>query len=60
VSAFSAEAFLRAQRISAGDFNFTPFVGAALCFLIITIPMTRFTDWLLERQRKRRMAGGLA
>ena len=60
VSAFSAEAFLKAQRISAGDFNFTPFVGAALCFLIITIPMTRFTDWLLERQRKRRMAGGLA
>jgi polar amino acid transport system permease protein len=60
VSAFSVEAFLRAQRISAGDFNFTPFVGAAVCFLIITIPMTRFTDWLLERQRRRRMAGGLA
>jgi polar amino acid transport system permease protein len=60
VSAFSVEAFLRAQRISAGDFNFTPFVGAAVCFLIITIPMTRFTDWLLERQRRRRMAGGSA
>jgi len=59
VSAFSVEAFLRAQRFSAGDFNFTPFVGAAVCFLIITIPMTRFTDWLLERQRRRRMAGGL-
>jgi polar amino acid transport system permease protein len=60
VSAFSVEAFLRAQRVSAGEFNFTPFVGAAICFLIITIPMTRFTDWLLERQRRRRMAGGLA
>jgi polar amino acid transport system permease protein len=59
VSAFSVEAFLRAQRFSAGEFNFTPFVGAAVCFLIITIPMTRFTDWLLERQRRRRMAGGL-
>ncbi|HEX6845093.1 MAG TPA: amino acid ABC transporter permease [Actinomycetota bacterium] len=58
VSAFQAEAFLRAQRASAGSFNFTPFVGAAICFLVITIPMTRFTDWLLERQRKRRMAGG--
>jgi polar amino acid transport system permease protein len=58
VSAFSAEAFLRAQRASAGTFNFTPFVGAAVCFLVITIPMTRFTDWLLERQRRRRMAGG--
>jgi polar amino acid transport system permease protein len=59
VSAFSVEAFLRAQRVSAGDFNFTPFVGAAVCFLIVTIPMTRFTDWLLERQRRRRMAGGV-
>jgi polar amino acid transport system permease protein len=59
VSAFSVEAFLKAQRVSAGDFNFTPFVGAAVCFLIVTIPMTRFTDWLLERQRRRRMAGGL-
>jgi polar amino acid transport system permease protein len=58
VSAFSVEAFLRAQRLSEGNFNFTPFVGAAICFLIITIPMTRFTDWLLERQRRRRMAGG--
>jgi polar amino acid transport system permease protein len=59
VSAFSVEAFLKAQRVSADDFNFTPFVGAAVCFLIITIPMTRFTDWLLERQRRRRMAGGV-
>jgi polar amino acid transport system permease protein len=59
VSAFAAEAFLRSQRASAGSFNFTPFVGAALCFLVITIPMTRFTDWLLERQRRRRMAGGV-
>jgi polar amino acid transport system permease protein len=58
VSAFSVEAFLRAQRASEADFNFTPLVGAAICFLIITIPMTRFTDWLLERQRRRRMAGG--
>jgi len=58
VSAFSVEAFLRAQRASEAAFNFTPLVGAAICFLIITIPMTRFTDWLLERQRRRRMAGG--
>jgi polar amino acid transport system permease protein len=58
VSAFSVEAFLKAQRQSAAAFNFTPFVGAAVCFLIVTIPMTRLTDWLLERQRRRRMAGG--
>jgi polar amino acid transport system permease protein len=59
VSAFTAEAFLASQRASAATFNFTPFVGAAVCFLIVTIPMTRLTDWLLERQRRRRMAGGM-
>ena len=26
-------------------------------FLLITVPLTRFTDWLLERQRRRRQAG---
>jgi polar amino acid transport system permease protein len=60
VSGFIPEAFLKAQIASAGAFNFTPFVGAAICFLVITIPMTRFTDLLLERQRRRRMAGGVA
>jgi polar amino acid transport system permease protein len=59
VSGFIPEAFLEAQISSAATFNFTPFVGAALCFLVITIPMTRFTDWLLERQRRRRQAGGV-
>lgn len=51
------EAFLMGQIYQTGDFNFTPILGTALCFLIITIPMTRFTDWLLERQRRRRQAG---
>jgi polar amino acid transport system permease protein len=60
VSGFIPEAFLEAQIWSAGDFNFTPFVGAALCFLVVTIPMTRFTDWMLERQRRRRQVGTVA
>ena len=60
VSGFLPEAFLEAQISSAATFNFTPFVGAALCFLIITIPMTRFTDWMLERQRRRRQVGAVA
>lgn len=51
------EAFLMSQIYQTGTFNFTHIFGAALCFLIITIPLTRFTDWLLERQRRRRMAG---
>ena len=58
VGATFAEAFLKGQIYAAGDFNFTPIVGVALCFLVITVPMTRTTDWLLERQRRRRQAGG--
>ena len=33
--------------------NFTPYVGAAVIFLAITIPATRFADHLLHRQRQR-------
>jgi polar amino acid transport system permease protein len=50
------EAFTMSQIFQQGNFNFTPILGAALCFLIITIPLTIFTDWLLERQRRQRMA----
>ncbi len=57
VSGVYAEAFLMGQIYQTGKFNFTPILGVALCFLAITIPMTRFTDWLLERQRRRRQAG---
>jgi polar amino acid transport system permease protein len=53
------EAFKQAQIDASGDFNFTPFLGAALLFLAITIPMTRFVDWLLARQRARRQGGTL-
>lgn len=34
--------------------NFTPYVGAAIIFLAITIPATRFTDYLLAKQRRER------
>lgn len=34
--------------------NFTPYVGAALIFLAITIPATRYADYLMARQRSRR------
>jgi hypothetical protein len=32
---------------------------AAFCFVLITIPLARFTDWLIERERRRRQTGGL-
>lgn len=33
--------------------NFTPYVGAALIFLVLTIPETRFVDYLVSRERRR-------
>jgi polar amino acid transport system permease protein len=33
--------------------NFTPYVGAAIIFLCVTIPLTRLTDWLMHRERRR-------
>lgn len=34
--------------------NFTPYVGAALIFLAITIPATRYADHLMSRQQRAR------
>lgn len=45
---------LRQAGIDKSKFaNFTPYVGAAFIFLAITVPLTRFTDWLLTRERDR-------
>jgi polar amino acid transport system permease protein len=53
------EAFREAQIISSANFNYTPYVVAALLFVAMTIPLARLTDWLIARERRRRMAGGV-
>ena len=50
------EALRRADIWQDRLFNFTPFVVAALLFLAVSIPLTRVTDHLLQRER-RRMSG---
>lgn len=52
------EAFRRAQIQSSATFNYTPYVALGLIFLIVTIPLTRFVDVLVARDRSRRQAGG--
>jgi polar amino acid transport system permease protein len=52
------EAFRRAQIESAATFDYTPFLAAAILFVAITIPLARFVDWLLLRDRRRRQVGG--
>jgi polar amino acid transport system permease protein len=51
------EIFRQAQIIEASNFNFTPYLAVALVFLVVTIPMARFTDWLLLRQVRRERGG---
>jgi polar amino acid transport system permease protein len=48
------EAFRQSQIEVAGSFNYTPYVATALIFLVLTIPLTRVTDVLIARERRRR------
>jgi polar amino acid transport system permease protein len=52
------EANKAANIYSETVFNFSSFTVAAILFLILTIPLARFTDRLIERDRRRRLAGG--
>jgi polar amino acid transport system permease protein len=51
------EANKAADIYSEQVFNFSSFTVAAILFLILTIPLARFTDGLIERDRRRRLAG---
>jgi polar amino acid transport system permease protein len=50
------EIFREGQILKAATFNFTPFIAIALVFVVITIPMARFTDWMVARDRARQAA----
>jgi polar amino acid transport system permease protein len=52
------DGFRRAQIYAGQHFNLTSFTGLALCYVLITIPMTRFTDRLLKRDQQRLAARG--
>ncbi len=44
------DSVLQAQIFSTTTYNYTPYVISGLLFLALTIPMTRFTDWVSRRQ----------
>ena len=50
------EVFRQAQIDQSANFNFTPYLVTALLFVVITIPLARFTDYLVERDRRRQFA----
>ena len=54
------EAFRQTQINQSANFNGTYNLVAATLFVLITIPLARFTDWLVARDRRRRQAGRLA
>lgn len=53
------EIFRQSQIIAAAKFNFTPYVATALVFLVVTIPLARFTDWLIARDRRKGRGSGV-
>jgi polar amino acid transport system permease protein len=51
------EGMFSAQDYTQYHFNYTPFVVAAVLFICLTIPLTRFTDWMGRRAMRRQFAG---
>ncbi len=47
------EAFRVAQIEAASNFIYTPLMAAALCYLVVTVPMARWVDHLQAREDRR-------
>lgn len=50
------EVFQQAVLLKGRFFNLSPVTGAALCYLVITVPFTRLVDYLVKRDRERTSA----
>ena len=50
------EIFRAAQIRQAATFNSTPYVITAVIFVLLTVPMARFVDWLVARDQRRASA----
>jgi polar amino acid transport system permease protein len=48
----------RATILKGTYFNLSFITGAAVFFLVVTIPLTRFTDYLIKRDQSRMRANG--
>lgn len=53
------EIFRTAQIKVAATFNFTPYLGVALVFIVVTIPLARLTDWLVARDKRHGATGSI-
>jgi polar amino acid transport system permease protein len=50
------EGVREAEIYNASTFNYTGYIVAAILFLIVSVPVARFTDWYTERDRRRKQA----
>jgi polar amino acid transport system permease protein len=51
------EALYAARDYANYNFNFTSYLVAAVLFIVLTVPLARFTDWLGRRYARRERAG---
>jgi len=59
ISVLGAIDAIRAAGIQTSlSFNFTPYLVAGFFFVLLTIPLTRFTDWLTKKQDLARQQQG--
>jgi polar amino acid transport system permease protein len=54
------DAVRAAQIATSRSFNYTPYIMAAMLFLAVTVPLTRYTDRILRRSMDRQNAQGTA
>jgi polar amino acid transport system permease protein len=51
------EALFAARDYANFNFNYTPYLVTAVFFIVLTVPLARFTDWLGKRYARRERAG---
>jgi polar amino acid transport system permease protein len=51
-----SEILLVATIVKSNKFNLSPITGAAIFFLVVTIPFTRLVDYLIKRDKERTQA----
>jgi polar amino acid transport system permease protein len=60
ISVLGAVDAVRAAQIEVSRaYNFTPYIVAGLLFVLLALPMIRFTDWYTARLRAREQIGGI-
>jgi polar amino acid transport system permease protein len=52
-----SEVLLVATIVKSNHFNLSPITGAAVFFLVVTLPFTRLVDYLIKRDKERTQAG---